>query len=84
MKLHKIEFEREKEFNIEYKNMILPHKFYADFIIFDKVILEVKSKKGLAEEHYSQTINYLAASKCKIGLIINFGEASLVYKRVIL
>ncbi len=77
-------YEREKEYAIRYKEITLPHKFYADFIVFDAVILEIKAKKGIAEEHYTQTINYLAASKCKVGLIMNFGECSLIFKRVIL
>lgn len=39
-------YEREKEYTVNYKGTILPHKFYADFVVFDKIILEVKSKKG--------------------------------------
>ncbi len=79
-----LQFEREKEFLIEYKNKILSHKFYADFIAFNAIIIEVKAKKGIIEDHYAQAINYLAASKCKVGLILNFGEGSLVFRRVIL
>ncbi len=79
-----IPYKREKEYNAEYKGVILPHKFYADFIVFENVILEVKASKGIADEHYSQVINYLAVSKCKIGLLINFGEPSLYSKRIIL
>ena len=60
-----IEYKREKEFLIKYKKVILPHKFFADFVVFDAVILEIKAQKGIVEEHYAQTINYLAASKCK-------------------
>jgi len=79
-----IDFEREKEFVVKYKNVFLPHKFYADFLVFNSVIVEIKAQKGIVEDHYGQTINYLAASKCQIGLILNFGEPSLVSKRVIL
>ncbi len=77
-------YEREKEYEVEYKGAILPHKFYADFIVFENVILEIKATKGIAEEHYVQVINYLAVSKCKIGLLVNFGEPSLYSKRIIL
>ena len=84
MKARLIDYEREKEFPVKYKDITLPHKFYADFMVFDSVIIEVKAKKAIADEHYAQTINYLAASKCKVGLILNFGESSLIYKRVIL
>jgi len=81
---NKIHFEREKGFTVEYKDFVLPHKFYADFVIMDNVIVEIKAKSGIVEEHYAQVINYLAVSKCKIGLILNFGENSLQTKRVIL
>jgi len=41
-----IDYVREKAFNIKYKDVILKHKYYADFVIFDKVILEIKCCKG--------------------------------------
>jgi len=79
-----IEYEREKEYKVKYKEIILPHRFYADFVVYNAVILEIKASRGIVEEHYGQTINYLAASKCKVGLILNFGESSLICKRVVL
>jgi len=45
-----ISYEREKEYIVNYKNIILPHKFFADFVIFDKIILEVKAVSGIADE----------------------------------
>ncbi len=83
-KMKKYPYEREKQYKIEYKNIILPHKFFADFIVFDKIILEVKSCRGISDEFLKLTINYLAASKCKLGLIVNFGRDSLEYKRIVL
>jgi GxxExxY protein len=77
-------YEREQKFSINYKDIVLPHKFYADFIVFDKIILEIKSCSGIADEYIAQTINYLAASKLKVGLIVNFGKDSLEYKRIVL
>lgn len=77
-------YEREKEYAVNYKGTILPHKFYADFVVFDKIILEVKSKKGIVEDHYAQVMNYLAISKLEVGLLINFHEKSLEYKRIIM
>jgi GxxExxY protein len=79
-----IKYEREKQFDIAYKDIILPHKFYADFIVFDKIILEVKAVEGIADEFLKLAINYLAVSKCKLALIINFGKDKLTYKRVVL
>jgi len=77
-------YEREKPFLINYKDIVLQQKFYADFTVFDKIILEVKSGSGIVDEFLAQTINYLAASKLRVGLIVNFGKNSLEYKRIVL
>ncbi len=76
-------FTREKSFSIQYKEITLPHKFYADFVLFDQIILEIKAKEGIADEDYAQTINYLKCSGCKVGLILNFGKTRLDIKRVV-
>ena len=77
-------YEREKEYAIHYKNAVLPHKFYADFVVFGKVIVEIKAKEGgIAEEDYAQAINYLKCSGCKAGLILNFGKMVMYWKRVV-
>jgi len=81
----KIEYSREEEFSIPYKDITLPHKFYADFILFDKIILEVKSnEEGFADAHTAQMLNYLKVSGCKVGLMVNFGKSKLDYKRLVL
>jgi len=79
-----VPYEREKKYVVEYKDIILPHYFFADFVVYDSIILEVKAKKAIAEEHYAYVINYLGISKCLLGLIINFGQKSLIRKRIIL
>jgi len=79
-----IRFVKEKKFEIVYRGIKMPHHYYADFIVEERVVLEIKAHSLLLEDHTKQVLNYLAASKCKIGLIINFGENSLKYKRVIL
>jgi GxxExxY protein len=82
--LNNIFFEREKEYQIAYKNTVLRHKFYADFIVFDNVILEVKAKEGgIAEEDLARSLNYLKCSGCRIALILNFAKLKLEIKRVI-
>jgi len=83
LKNNQIFYEREKEYAVHYKGKVLPHKFFADFV-YDKIILEIKSKKGIIEDHFAQVINYLAISKLELGLLINFHEKSLEYKRVVL
>ncbi|HNQ26627.1 MAG TPA: GxxExxY protein [Aquaticitalea sp.] len=77
-------YEREKEYLVNYKGVILPHKFYADFVVFDNVILEIKSVSKIADEHIAQAINYLKVSQNKIALVVNFNEDKLQYKRLIL
>ncbi|MCW3104862.1 MAG: GTP-binding signal recognition particle [Bacteroidetes bacterium] len=77
----KIPFQREKKFVVNYKTIILPHSFVADFVVFDSVIIEIKAKNGIVDEHLDQTLNYLAVSKCPVGLLVNFGESSLRFKR---
>jgi GxxExxY protein len=79
----KIMYKREKEYRILYKKIILPHKFFADFIVFDKVILEIKATENIADEDFAQTINYLKCSGCEVGLILNFGRARLGIKRLV-
>jgi GxxExxY protein len=79
-----IAFEREKEYSVKYKDIILPHKFYADFVVMDKIILEVKSCKNLVDEHAAQVLNYLAISNNKLGLLVNFGRDLLEHKRFVL
>lgn len=79
----KIPFQREQEFSVKYKDIVLPHKFYADFVVWDKIILEVKNVVQLNNDHVAQTLNYLAVSDSKLGIIVNFCEKQLEYKRVV-
>ena len=84
LKSNGINFEREKKYNIQYKDIVLRHQFNADFIIDDKIILEVKSCNKIIDEFVKQTLNYMGISKCKIGLLVNFGESSLKHQRLVL
>ncbi len=79
-----IPFEREKKYEIKYKDIVLAHNYFADFIVFNNIILELKAAQSISESHIKQTLNYLAASGLRLGLLINFGEDSLKYRRVIL
>ena len=79
-----IPFEREEELTINYKGIELNKKYYADFVCFGKIILELKTVDHIIDEHYSQVLNYLNITKYRLGLIINFGEIPLTTKRVIL
>lgn len=83
-KVQKIPYSRESKFEIPYKGYILNRYYNADFVVFDKIILEVKAIEMLTISHKKQTINYLAASKLKLGILANFGEDSLKYQRIVL
>jgi GxxExxY protein len=83
-KKNKIPYNREMKFKITYKEIILPHHYFSDFVIFDEIILKIKAIQQLSSSEIKQTLNYLAASKNKLGLLVNFGEDSLKYKRIIL
>jgi GxxExxY protein len=77
-------YQREREYPISYKGKILNHSFNADFVVYENVILEVKAAEGgLSNDNMAQTINYLRASDCKVGLLVNFGRRKLEYKRLI-
>ena len=78
-----IPFKREVEFDIDYKEQKLKHRYYADMVVFGKIILELKSCKQLTDDFTAQTINYLKASGCKLGLLVNFGRRSLETKRLV-
>lgn len=80
---HNIPFEREKKYDIQYKDIILTHKFYADFVVYDEIILEIKASKDIIDEHTAQTINYLKLADSGLGIIVNFNNKSLQHKRVV-
>lgn len=77
-----IPYEREKQFKVRYKDIYLDHFFFADFVVYDKIIVEIKATNKLIDDFISQTLNYLAISECELGLLVNFGESSLKYKRI--
>ena len=79
-----IAFSREKNYEVTYKGVTLPHYYYADFVVWDKILFEAKAVEKLTDAHIKQVLNYLAAAKLKLGLLINFGEDSLTWKRVVL
>jgi len=79
-----IPFEREVQLDVFYKGRELNKKYFADFICFDEVIVELKAVNQLSDLHYTQILNYLKATGKSVGLLVNFGAKSLQYKRVIL
>lgn len=57
--------------------------YIPDFIVDNKVVVEIKALKGTDNSHIAQVIGYMAVSGCELGLLINFGERSLIYRRIL-
>jgi len=79
-----IHFSREVNYKVSYKDIILPHHYIADFVVYDQIILEIKAVKTILNEHIAQTLNYMRVSDKQLGLLINFGEGKLNYQRLII
>ncbi len=68
---------------IRYENHILKKEYIPDFICFGEIVVEIKSTKMLAPVDEAQILNSTLIADKKLGLLINFGEASLVWKRFV-
>lgn len=82
-KIKNIPYSREKVFDVRYKGTVLLRKYNADFVLYDKIILEVKHLSGISNDNIKQTLNYLKVTGFKLGIIANFGESSFNSKRII-
>ena len=82
-KLRGITFKREMPITIYYKNEPLNKYFIVDFICYEKIIVELKALSALSTEHQAQILNYLTATRLKLGLLLNFGKPNLEHKRII-
>ena len=61
-----IPFLRKKDYKITYKRVVLLHYYYADFIVWDKILFEAKAVEKLTDSHIKQVLNSLAASKRRL------------------
>ncbi len=85
MYLAGLNFEREIEQNIFYKNLDEPiGTRRADFLVEGAVLVEIKAIVELEDVHLAQILNYLKAYRLEVGLLINFGSKSVTFKRVVL
>ncbi len=85
MRLAGLEFVREIEQQIYYKDLPEPiGTRRADFVVEDKVLVELKAIKALEDVHLAQALNYLKVYKLEVGLLFNFGGKSLTFKRLVL
>lgn len=83
LKLQDISFERQKELDIYCKDLLIPRKYKPDLLIENKVIVEVKATSGLTSTDEAQLLNYLKATRLRVGLLLNFGQKSLEIDRKI-
>ena len=83
LKLQGIPFEREKSFTITYKGEELEQKYIADFVIYDKIVVELKAVEELLPVHKAQVINYLALTGYKLGLLVNINARQVKPERIV-
>ncbi|MBR4390834.1 MAG: GxxExxY protein [Bacteroidales bacterium] len=76
-----IPFVPQKRIQIRYKDVLLNQYYVTDLFCYDKIIVELKAVSTILPEHEAQIINYVKATGIKLGLLLNFGEESLYYKR---
>jgi len=80
--LRKIPYERQKPIEVYYKDR-LAKQFVCDFMVYDKIIVELKAIKKITNTEKGQLLNYLIATGSDLGLVLNFGNSSLEVKRLI-
>ena len=78
-----IPYEREKKIQIMYKGKPLGEPYRADFVCYGKIIIELKAVKTLEDTHYAQVLNYLKATKMKLGILVNFHDTFIVPTRIV-
>jgi len=80
-----IPFQREVDLRLEYKGEALVQKYRADFICFNRIMLEIKAVKTLDSSHKKQVFNYLKATGLTLGILANFGSApKMQIERIVL
>ena len=84
LKGRKMSFESQKQLEIFYKGKRLEKEYFADVVCYGKIIVELKALDRLTSKEESQVLNYLKASRLKVGVLINFGALSLEWKRFVL
>jgi len=82
--LRKIKYERQKEIDIYYKDLIIPKKYRFDLLVEGKVLVEIKSISGFTLNDEAQLLHYLKATKVRVGLLLNFVAESLEIRRMVL
>jgi GxxExxY protein len=81
--LREIPFRREVKLPVDYKGKTLATSFCADFICFNSIVVELKALALMSGAEKAQLINYLKATRYKVGLLLNFGARSLQHRRLV-
>ena len=81
--LRGIPYQREQQFFLDYKGRRLVQTYVADFVCYDKIIVECKAVKELLDVHKAQLINYLVAVNFRLGFLVNFSELFVKPVRII-
>jgi GxxExxY protein len=78
-------YKSQENLALTYKGRPLQQQYIPDFVLFNKIVLELKAVKELAAEHRAQVHNYLRATSFRLGLLVNFGHyPKLQYERIVL
>jgi GxxExxY protein len=81
--LQNIPFERQKKLSVFYGGVKLKKYYVADFLCYDQIVVEIKALKFLSQPDYGQLKNSLKATNLQLGMLVNFGSPSLIYKRIL-
>jgi GxxExxY protein len=73
-----IPFAAGRKLSLHYKGEPLQQFYVADFVCYDRIIVELKAVRAIAPEHRAQVLNYLRATELKLGLLANFGATPKV------
>lgn len=84
LELQRIPFQSKARQTLQYRGRTLVQTFTPDFVCHDNTIVEIKAVSALADEHRAQLLNYLSATSCKLGLLVNFGHyPGMEYERLL-
>jgi len=80
--LRKIPYERQRPIDVIYKGRVAKH-FVCDFIVYDKIIVELKAIGTITDIEKAKVLNYFKGAGLNLGLLLNYGASSLEHKRLI-
>jgi GxxExxY protein len=81
--IQNIPFKRQFKLELYYENEKLKKQYRADLVCYNTIILEIKAVSHIPDVFYAQLKNYFKCTKMELGMLINFGISSLIYKRII-